>query len=171
MSDNRPISPESSSSLGDSTRREFLSSGRVVTSPTPTPLSETRRDFQLICGNSRLLSPTLVGPFVTEDCRCGPECPEPCCVQRGWTTKSRNSISLYDSSKNHDISEGRLHGSSNAEHDNVSIESSDSHLGDSGGDRPLLSPNEQRRFGNNTVIVSEFNRCYSRGFFYDIFVF
>ena len=166
MSFNRPISPDSYSSEGDSTKREFFNSARVVTSPTPTPLSETPRDFQLVRGNTELTSPVdgKVSPLpaTTNGCQCGPECRERCCVSRGWSSGTKfpsDSIKTVNRQDRSDIGSHLIPSSqiSHLEHDTTSIGSSDSgseHMIDVHGDTPLLSPVEQHRVSGNTAIVS-----------------
>ena len=97
----RPISPASCTSEGDSTRQEFFASTRVQASPTPTPLSETPRDFQLVMstfpgGQLSCESNVQANPssFTTNSCNCGPECRQPCCVNsmQGWTTSSQPKL-------------------------------------------------------------------------------
>ena len=104
MSDDldRPISPASSyTSESDSTRREFFASTRVQASPTPTPLSETPRDFQLIMSafpvgqlTYELNVQANPSSFTTNSCNCGPECRQPCCVNsvQGWMTSSQPKL-------------------------------------------------------------------------------
>ena len=132
MSVSRTFSTESYSER-DATRREFVNSARVMTTTSPTPLSETPRDFQLICGNSNLIGSMGLSPVVINGCHCGPECREACCVsKRGW---AMTPSSLGGNQQRPNIDHGR-------NPDTVSIESSDSHLGDS-GETPLLSPTGQ----------------------------
>lgn len=159
MSFKRTVSKDSFSSIADSMRHEFLSSGRVVTSPTPTPTSETPRDFQLICGNSPLLSPTVMSPFVTNGCHCGPECREPCCLRRGWTVGARNLMTPYDASTKQYSGGTKSQVSTNAEYDSISVESGDSLLADSRGDEPLLSPTDSKRCGKTTTATVSYSTC------------
>ena len=96
MSDDlsRPVSPSSCTSEDDSTRREFFASARVLASPTPTPVSETPKDFQLTSAPTGILTAesgikTNPVPFAIN---CGPECRQPCCTisVQGWTTSKAN---------------------------------------------------------------------------------
>ena len=133
MSVNRTSSADSYSER-DVTRQEFVNSARVRTTTSPTPLSETPRDFRLISGNSNHINARGVTPVVINGCRCRPECMEVCCTSsRGWVV---SPSSLGGKEQRPNIDHGR-------NHDTVSIESSDSHLGDSGY-TPLLSPGEPR---------------------------
>ena len=182
MSDDldRPISPASCTSEDDSTRREFFTSARVQASPTPTPLSETPRDFRLTSTPSKLVSlydvKTNPAAF-TNSCNCGPECRQPCCVNnvRGWTSSKSNCCmglrSVDKSAKNLEltVTDGKrtaVHSMPVAsypeEHHRVSVDSYDSggsdHLpGESQGETPLLPPDEQHggRFTSITNTVSE----------------
>jgi hypothetical protein len=111
MSDDvdRPISPAGScTSEGDSVRREFFSSARVQASPTPTPLSETPKDFQLVSSglptakltnrseSDAIKTINLPSIYTTNGCSsCGPECRQPCCVnglREQGTASSRPKI-------------------------------------------------------------------------------
>ena len=184
MSDNldRPISPASITSEDDSTRQEFFASVRVQASPTPTPLSETPRDFQLTSTPSKLVS--LSGSDVKTNpaafaniCNCGPECRQPCCVNNvlGWTnSKSKGRVgprSVDKSAKKLELTVGD--GKSTAvhsmpvascpeEHDRVSVGSnnsrgSDHFPGESRGETPLLPPDKQHggKFTSAANTVSE----------------
>ena len=166
------VSPISYTSEGDSTRREFFDSARVKSSPTPTPLSETPRDFQLLCGPTELVAKADIktNPSFTNGCRCGPECTEPCCVsiRGGWTTsKVRGNPSLIDklTEKQLELGDGNttvtrpISQTSYPEHDRISVGSNDScgsdHVEENRGETPLLPPDEQRGgFSTETAIVS-----------------
>ena len=170
MSSDRSLSPVvvSYTSDGDSTRRDFFDSVRVKSSPTPTPLSETPRDFQLICNPSE---------FVTRPrgdingCRCGPVCEEPCCVstrRSAWNTsisyggprldgKTAKKLHVELGGRNTNITRPSSQ-TPYPEHDRASVGSNDScasdHLGENRGETPLLPPDEQRGFTTDNAIVS-----------------
>ena len=167
----RSLSPVSYTSEGDSTRREFFDSARVKSSPTPTPLSETPRDFQLICGPTEIVAQADIksDPSFTNGCGCGPECKEPCCVsiRGGWTTsKTHSTPSSVDESdkKQLELGDGKTavtlpsSQTSYAEHDRVSLGSNDSgmsdHLGENRGKTPLLPLDEQHGGFAEVAIVS-----------------
>ena len=176
MSDDldRSISPASTTSEGDSARREFFESSRVRASPTPTPLSETPRDFQLTCGPTEIASQSGIRTnpaLFTNGCNCGPECRQPCCVSvRGWTASKSKSVdprSVDKSPKKLELARASggtaVHimaaSSYPKEHDRVSVGSLDSggsdHLGESHGETPLLPPDEQSAgFSSVAITVS-----------------
>lgn len=155
MSVNHPTSPDAFSSLCDSKRHEFFSSGRVMSSPTPTPLSETTHDFQLTCDiSTRLLSPVTLTPHcATIGCRCDPGCMKPCCTSRGWATGNRNMMTSTGlPNMQGTVGDGVKMNMSSADAaggDNISVGSNDS-----GSDTPLLPFVERHRFGNTSAIVS-----------------
>lgn len=146
MSINHTFSSDSYSER-DETRREFVNSSRVMTSMSPTPLSETVRDFRLISGHhsTPVGSRGVVAPLVINGCHCSPECGEHCCISRGLPSTS--GLGAQDGS----IVQNFVGVKSQ---DSVSIGSNDSYLGDS-GETPLLSPSDHPRIpGNPNHIVS-----------------
>ena len=178
------LAPASYNSEDESARREFYDSARVKASPTPAPLSETQRDFQLVCGPTELLNRSdakSINFILTDNCySCSLESRQPCCVSINGLNSSTSQAHCAEASLGDDSADKKPEGAccggdqqstcaletlptaTYHEHDKVSLDSNDSigldQLRESGGRTPLLSPDEPSgptSRAASTCIVSE----------------